>query len=498
MARIRYARSVEAAIEDCDLVLLVLPREALSKLSRTGLPAKMVKPARQLGRRLKPGDLGRSAQTLVAGTPQRLVLGLLPDDVSRHNCPARAESIRRVCAEAGLLEARSAAVVLVLDRAEHLLAAANAVGRSYALYSRKKYAKKASRLALAAVLRDGTELAVDRRVRATVDATRRAAAWVDTPPSEFDPAAFQEQAWAFLDGLSGVRRRALIGPALLKAGLGGIHAVGRTASSPPRMLVARRTASGTSKRKRLHVALVGKGITYDTGGLSLKRNNSMCGMKADMGGAAATLGAFGVLAKNGCPLDLSLVLCLAENAIGPASYKPDDVLTMHSGLSVEINNTDAEGRLLLADGVSWASRKLKADVVLDAATLTGAQGIATGKLHAAVVASDEDLESVLVQAGRASGDLVHALPFAPEFYRSEFKSPIADMRNSVANRANAQVSCAAQFVHEHMSETGARWGHIDLASPAFRADRGTGFGVALLSETVRTMAALPKPARRGR
>ena len=114
------------------------------------------------------------------------------------------------------------------------------MGRSFGLYSRKKNAKKASRLALAAVLRDGTEVPVDRRVRATVDAARRAAAWVDTPPSELDPAAFQEQAWAFLDGLSGVRRRALVGPALVKAGLGGIHAVGRTASSPPRMLVARR------------------------------------------------------------------------------------------------------------------------------------------------------------------------------------------------------------------------------------------------------------------
>ena len=122
--------------------------------------------------------------------------------------------------------------------------------------------------------------------------------------------------------------------------------------------------------------------------------------------------------------------------------------------------------------------------MIDAATLTGAQGIATGKLHAAVVASDDQLEGLLVQAGRASGDLVHALPFAPEFYRSEFSSPIADMRNSVANRSNAQVSCAAQFVYEHMRETGARWGHVDLASPAFRADRGTGFGVALLSETV--------------
>jgi probable aminopeptidase NPEPL1 len=181
-------------------------------------------------------------------------------------------------------------------------------------------------------------------------------------------------------------------------------------------------------------------------------------------------------------------MCIAENAIGPASYKPDDILTMHSGKTVEINNTDAEGRLLLADGVSWAARELDVDVVLDAATLTGAQLVATGQLHAAVVSNDEDLEALMVDAGRDSGDLVHPLPFAPEFYRKEFASPIADMRNSVANRLNAQASCAAQFVYAHMEDAPnadqRRWCHVDLAGPAFPRDRATGFGVALLTTAV--------------
>ena len=200
------------------------------------------------------------------------------------------------------------------------------------------------------------------------------------------------------------------------------------------------------------------------------------------------LGAFAVLARHKVPGRLSLLLCLAENAIGPHAYKPDDVLTLHSGKTVEINNTDAEGRLLLADGCSYAARVLGADVVLDAATLTGAQGVATGDLHAAVVSNDEAVEAALLAAGRASGDLCWPLPFAPEFYRSEFQSPIADMRNSVKNRNNAQASCAGEFVHWHLDGTNARWGHVDLAFPAFRGDRGTGFGVALFVETVRRLA----------
>ena len=218
-------------------------------------------------------------------------------------------------------------------------------------------------------------------------------------------------------------------------------------------------------------------------------------MKSDMGGAAAALGAFRVLARTGCAHRLSLVLCLAENAIGPNAYKPDDVLEMHSGKTVEINNTDAEGRLLLADGVSYAARILGADTIFDAATLTGAQLVATGVNHAAIVASDEDLETRFVHAGRTTGDLVHPLPFAPEFYRSEFESPIADMRNSVKNRDNAQPSCAAQFVFNHLEGTDVRWCHVDLAGPAFRGDRGTGFGVALLAEVVRSF---PKGRRASR
>jgi probable aminopeptidase NPEPL1 len=324
---------------------------------------------------------------------------------------------------------------------------------------------------------------VDAHAAAIVARAREAAVFVDTPPTELDPAAFAAAAKKLLKGVRGVTVREIAGDALLRAGLGGIHAVGRTARSAPRLLVAQ-----CGPARGPHVALVGKGVTYDTGGLHLKARGAMETMKSDMGGAAATLGAFLALAAHRPSVRLSLLLCLAENAIGPASYKPDDVLTLHSGKTVEINNTDAEGRLLLADGVSYAARVLGAGIVLDAATLTGAQGVATGDLHAAVVSNDEAIEQALLHAGRATGDLCWPLPFAPEFYRSEFTSPIADMRNSVKNRSNAQSSCAAEFIHWHLDGTKVRWGHVDLAFPAFRGDRGTGFGVALLARAVELLA----------
>jgi probable aminopeptidase NPEPL1 len=275
-----------------------------------------------------------------------------------------------------------------------------------------------------------------------------------------------------------------VGDKLLAEDLRGIHAVGRQAVSAPRMVIATFEPPRSGRRKPRHVALVGKGVTFDTGGLHIKARGMMETMKCDMGGAAAMLGAFRVLAGAGCPHRLSLILCMAENAIGPAAYKPDDIVKLHSGRTVEINNTDAEGRLLLADGVSYAARELGADTIFDAATLTGAQLVATGTTHAVIVSNDEALERLVVDAGRRSGDLVHPLPFAPEFYKSEFKSAVADMCNSVHNRMNAPSACAAEFVHWHIEDRKVQWCHVDLAGPAFPKDRASGFGVALVALAV--------------
>ena len=475
------------ALLAADHLLVIAPKATFGPRQRDrGTFAKLLDKelaalVQQLGDEASPGLLGGAATSRTAAG-KRLTTGALADEVSRHAAPSRAEGIRRLVAGSGIGGSKNAAVLIVLEDADHALATVNAIGRALPTFTAKSAAKPAGTLAVHCVLANGTAVAIDATMRDIVTRARFAAHLVDTPPTDLDPAALATAAKQALRSLRGVTIKELVGDALLKAKLGGIHAVGRCARSAPRLLIAQ-----TGPSRGQHIALVGKGVTYDTGGLHIKARGAMETMKSDMGGAAAVLGAFAVLAASKPKHRLSLLLCMAENAIGPAAYKPDDVLTLHSGKTVEINNTDAEGRLLLADGCSYAARVLGADVILDAATLTGAQGVATGDLHAAVISSDEAIEQALLHAGRDTGDLCWPLPFAPEFQRSEFASPIADMRNSVKNRSNAQSSCAAAFVHWHLDGTKARWGHVDLAFPAFRGDRGTGFGVALLVDAVQRL-----------
>lgn len=271
--------------------------------------------------------------------------------------------------------------------------------------------------------------------------------------------------------------------------MGCFLGVAQGSAEPPQFIHMTYRPRGTSRGR---VCLIGKGVTFDSGGYSLKPTDGMLDMKMDMAGAAAVIAAFEAAVQIGVPYEVHSIVAATENMISGSAYRLGDVLTASNGKTVEINNTDAEGRLLLGDGVSWAARELGAHVVIDAATLTGAQLIATGVVHAAVIANDAALEDIAVESGRTSGDLVHPLPFAPELYAHEFRSPIADMRNSVANRNNAQTSCAAQFIHAHLADApGAdrrRWCHIDLAGPAYPKERATGYGVALIAELVRRVA----------
>lgn len=195
-------------------------------------------------------------------------------------------------------------------------------------------------------------------------------------------------------------------------------------------------------------------------------------MKCDMGGSAAILGAFIALATTGYKHRLHALLCLAENAVGPQSYRNDDILTMYSGKTVEINNTDAEGRLVLADGVAYASKHLSPDYIIDMATLTGAQSFATGNVHSGVLSNDEELEKVFVEAGKMSGDLTFPLLYAPELLgvEKQFASEVADMKNSVKDRGNASSSAAGHFIEEHLvgekwkwnttEEVKGKWAHV--------------------------------------
>lgn len=489
MIRLSFAKDVAAAMKNAQTVLVVTPA---ARFEKDALPrlfgAKIQRLLNDLATDAKPGDMGASASSLTGGTPRRVVAGVLPNRFSRYNSSARPEAIYKVVSSAGLARETRASIILVLDGEEQMIAALNAIGRAFPLYTAKtedQKEPKETRIQILALDQNGKPIRVSSVAKETMAVAREVAALVDTPPTDMNPEALAEAAKALLGGLAHVEIEEIVGDQLLDQRLFGIHSVGRCAVKPPRMLVA---TYSPPKANGSRIALVGKGITFDTGGLHLKARGMMETMKSDMGGSAAVAGAFRVLAKTGSPHRISLVMCIAENAIGPVAYKPDDILKLHSGKTVEINNTDAEGRLLLADGVSYAARVLQADYIFDAATLTGAQLIATGTMHAAVMSNDPEIEALVVAAGYATGDLVHPLPFAPEFYRGEFKSPIADMRNSVKDRANAQTSCAGQFIYNHIDDVeGLKWCHVDLAGPAFRNDRGTGFGVALLSEAVRRL-----------
>ncbi|XP_075880583.1 putative aminopeptidase NPEPL1 [Nelusetta ayraudi] len=409
------------------------------------------------------------------------VVAALPPRVSRHNSPSSAHFVSRLvrsCLPGG----NSRCIVMVCERSD-VFASACAIARAFPIFTRRSSAsrkaeKKHVTVELLIVGPDSSPLgAVEIECLSNAaDGVRLAARIVDTPCNEMNTDHFLQEIKTV--GLElGITPVIIRGEELKQRGFGGIYGVGKAAEHPPALAVLSHTPEGATQT----IAWVGKGIVYDTGGLSIKGKTTMPGMKRDCGGAAAILGAFKATIKQGFKDNLHAVFCLAENAVGPIATRPDDIHTMYSGKTVEINNTDAEGRLVLADGVVYASKDLSADIILDMATLTGAQGISTGKHHAAVMTNSEEWEVACVRAGRSSGDLAHPLVYCPELHFSEFTSAMADMKNSVADRENAQSSCAGLFISSHLGfDWPGVWVHVDIASPVHAGERATGFGVALL------------------
>lgn len=421
--------------------------------------------------RTKGGDKGASTTTWVG--KKKVVVGVLPEPCSRHNSPSRAWAIPGLAAT--VKGEDSAVVVHLLSDATHASAAALATARAFPLYDATSGDKKERNVHVVLLAEDGP--ARPQGLRSAVDGVRLAARLFDMPTNALHTDAFVEEA-RDVAARVGATIEVTRGTDLRDQGFGGLWGVGQAAEHPPALVVLRHEPKDPTAR----VAWVGKGIVYDTGGLSLKGKDHMPGMKGDMGGAAAVLGAFAAAASQGVDYAVTAVLCLAENAIGPGAQRPDDIITLKSGKTVELNNTDAEGRLVLGDGVAWACENVDGlDLLVDCATLTGAALVATGRVHAALYCNDEVVEQAAVVAGRAIGEPAHPLPYAPELFKGEFKSVVADMRNSVKDRANAQSSCAGQFVANHLPEDAPRWLHVDLAGPAWASDgRGTGYGVGLL------------------
>jgi len=304
------------------------------------------------------------------------------------------------------------------------------------------------------------------RLLATVPANIKTPAWLAERATDLDASAqVSVKVWDEVE--------------LAKGGFGGILAVGSGSANPPRFVqIDYRPAKGA--RKAPHVVLVGKGITFDSGGLNIKPGDSMRTMKRDMTGAGVVTAVMGAVTELDCPLRVTGLLCIAENSVGGASMRPGDVLTHVGGRTTEVVNTDAEGRLVLADGLAHAVGNLKPDVLVDVATLTGAVKVALGLQTGGLYATDDRLADRFLDAGARAGEPLWRLPLVEE-YAETLRSTVADAINAPDE---ASSITAALFLRPFTG--GLPWVHLDLASVGDSVERDewtagpTGFGARLL------------------
>lgn len=460
-------------------VLIVGQAINLNKIDYSQIQHKLEpRVSREVFMRGRHGLHPRTGDSVISLYLNSVTLASLPARCSRHNAPARPHSLASVVKNVS--SGRSETIIIVCPYAD-TLASASAVARSYPLFSMKSpKAQKKVEVRVEFIIVDSDNMQLDYDLLQSVaDGVRMTACIVDKPCNMMGVSHFLQEIEAVSKEYN-LEMSVFRGEQLKEMGLGGIYGVGKASTDQPALAIL--TYKPSYFYSQTTVAWVGKGIVYDTGGLSLKTKTMMPGMKRDCGGAAAILGAICVAAKLGSSACIHAVFCLAENSVGPNATRPDDIHVLYSGRTVEINNTDAEGRLVLADGVVYAARNLNAQVIIDMATLTGAQGIATGKYHGAILTNSATWERDAVSMSLISGDLLFPLVYSPELHFSEFNSYVADMKNSVADRGNAQPSCAGLFILSHLGfDTSCDWLHIDMASPVHLGERATGYGVALLT-----------------
>jgi leucyl aminopeptidase len=333
--------------------------------------------------------------------------------------------------------------------------------------------------------------AAAERAALLAERTNRARDLANMPPNELNPQTLAEHAVALAAEHEHLSATSLGPPELDELGMGALAAVGRGSRNEPRLIVVRYEPPEPRNRE-LVLGLVGKAITFDSGGISLKPGPHMEDMKGDMAGGAGTLHGLGAVAALGLPVRALAVLAAAENLPDGNSFRPGDILRAANGKTIEIVNTDAEGRLVLADAL-WYARREGATHVLDVATLTGAMELALGDLYAGVFANDDAWRDRVVAAGGRSGDLVWPLPLHPR-YRRYVESAFADLKNGSTLR-QAAPALAAEFLHEFAGE--GPWAHVDMAGPGFlersRGDYmavpgGTGYGVRLIAELATSLA----------
>jgi leucyl aminopeptidase len=318
--------------------------------------------------------------------------------------------------------------------------------------------------------------------RAAVLATaqNRARDLGNRPPNDLTPAALGAYAAETAERLSGVTVSQLGGAEIRELGMGAFAAVAQGSDQDPRLIVIRYDGAPAAGRR---LALIGKAVTFDSGGLWLKPNTSQIEMKFDMAGGAAVIEAIAALAEMRAPVSVLGVVGATENMISGSAMRPGDIVSAFDGTTVEINNTDAEGRLVLADCIAFARRE-GCDAIVDIATLTGGVVVALGSVYAGLMANDDTLAQRITDCAERTGERVWRLPLHPEYARM-IKGRYAQIQNRTERREASAIT-AAEFLHHFAGDI--PWAHLDIAAvgddgrQAYLDKGGTGFGVRLLTE----------------
>ncbi|SDJ12997.1 leucyl aminopeptidase [Frankineae bacterium MT45] len=431
-----------------------------------------------LGRKLLAGLKALGATGRAEEVTKVATLGLAPFDLvvavglGASGGALEAETVRRaVGAAVRSLSATGAVHVAIGTGADVTIAAAAAEGALLGSYSYTEFksAPKRSaptRIAIATADPKGRPAVASlRRAKALSDAVALTRDLVNAPPNEIYPATLAKR---FDDAATaaGLEVEILDERALKRGRYGGILGVGSGSVRPPRLV----RVSYSGARARTRVALIGKGITYDSGGLNLKPGSGMATMKSDMGGAAAVVATVVAAARLRLPIDVTATVSLAENMVSGSSYRPSDVLTLRSGKTLEIANTDAEGRIVLADAISRACED-NPDYLIEASTLTGAQVVALGNRVIAAMGEPAFRDRVAA-AGNSVGEAVWSMPL-PDDLRPGLESQVADLSNLPAQGWGGMLA-AGLFLGEFVTD-GLPWVHLDIAGPSYNSSAPHGY-----------------------
>jgi leucyl aminopeptidase len=416
------------------------------------------------------------------GAPRLVVVGVGDGSIESWRAAGRATGAR-----VRAIKART--VALAIDDADGARLTALVTGVRYGAYRFDRYKTsppdpELTDLRVYSVVVSPAQL---RRATRLADAVSAARDLANAPANDLTPTALAARAAELADQTTGLECTVLERKELQKLGAGALLAVAQGSDEPPKMIVLRYTPKRRAMAGEV-LGLVGKAVTFDTGGISIKPSGGMEEMKLDMAGGAAVVEAIGLIAQLALSVEVVAVVPATENMPSGTATRPGDVVRAMNGKTIEVINTDAEGRLILADALTYAATEAGATRLVDFATLTGAIVVALGEVYAGLFGSDDDWTAAVRAAGEASGELCWPMPLHPG-YAPLITSKVADLSNAAAKRQAGAVY-AAQFLREFTD--GRPWCHVDIAGTGMIGGAGTGFGVGLMLAIAEQLAHTPR------